>query len=116
VDVLHDRNPLYVQLSDGSLRNGFTIKLVNKLHETRNFRLGLQGLEHGELTIVGTHDKDAPIAVGPDNLRALKVFVTVPAKERDDLKGASTPFRFVITDQDGHPTYHATMFQGSAHD
>src|SRR5262249_9207437 len=30
VSVLHDRNPVYVQLSDGGLHNGYTIKLLNK--------------------------------------------------------------------------------------
>ena len=34
VSILHDRNPIYVQLSDGGLRNGYTIKLLNKLYET----------------------------------------------------------------------------------
>ena len=29
VNVLHDRNPIYVKLSDGGLRNGYTIKLLN---------------------------------------------------------------------------------------
>jgi cytochrome c oxidase accessory protein FixG len=114
VDVLHDRNPLYVQLSNGGLRNGFTIKFVNKMHETRSFRLAVDGLEQAELSIVGSHVSDAPIAVDPDNLRALKVFVTVPAAARGALKGSSTPFRFVITDQDGGQTYHTTMFQGPA--
>ncbi|MBV8535675.1 MAG: cytochrome c oxidase accessory protein CcoG, partial [Alphaproteobacteria bacterium] len=28
--VLHDRAPLFVMLSDGSIRNGYTIKIVNK--------------------------------------------------------------------------------------
>jgi hypothetical protein len=53
----------------------------------------------------------------PDNLRALKVLVTVPADERDELKGAATPFRFAITDvNDGTTTYHETMFRGPAHE
>ena len=30
VNVLHDRNPLYVRLSDGGLRNGYTVKILNK--------------------------------------------------------------------------------------
>ena len=32
VSVLHDRNPLYVQLSDGGLRNGYTVKVLNKTY------------------------------------------------------------------------------------
>ncbi len=30
INVLHDRNPLFVTLSDGSIRNGYTIKILNK--------------------------------------------------------------------------------------
>ena len=38
ISVLHDRNLVFVQLSDGSLRNGFTVKILNKMHEARTFR------------------------------------------------------------------------------
>ena len=30
ISVIHDRNPMYVRLSDGALRNGYTIRIVNK--------------------------------------------------------------------------------------
>ena len=30
VNVLHDRNPLAVTLSDGSIRNAYTVRLLNK--------------------------------------------------------------------------------------
>ena len=40
VSVLHDRNPIYVKLSDGGLRNGYTVKLLNKLYEPRSFSSG----------------------------------------------------------------------------
>ncbi len=35
VNVLRDRNPLFVKLSDGGVRNGYTLKILNKLHEPR---------------------------------------------------------------------------------
>ena len=35
VNVLHDRNPVVVQLSDGSIRNGYTIKVLNMKPEPR---------------------------------------------------------------------------------
>ncbi|HEY8277593.1 MAG TPA: FixG Ig-like domain-containing protein [Methyloceanibacter sp.] len=53
VSVLHDRNPVYVQLSDGGLRNGYTVKILNKMHEARTFRLRAEDLEHAEVSIVG---------------------------------------------------------------
>ena len=30
MNVLHDRNPLFVRLSDGSLRNAYTVRILNK--------------------------------------------------------------------------------------
>ena len=44
VSVLHDRNPLYVKLSDGGLRNGYTVKILNKVYQPRAFKLGVSGL------------------------------------------------------------------------
>ena len=44
VSVLHDRNPLYVKLSDGGVRNGYTIKILNKHYVPRAFKLGVDGL------------------------------------------------------------------------
>ena len=38
INVLHDRQPLFVQLTDGGLRNGYTVKILNKLHEKRTFQ------------------------------------------------------------------------------
>ena len=44
INVLHDRNPPYVLLSDGGIRNGYTVKILNKLHEPREFSLEVRGL------------------------------------------------------------------------
>ncbi len=43
--ILHDRNPLYVQLSSGEIRNGYIVKILNKTHEHRTYTLTLDGLE-----------------------------------------------------------------------
>ena len=37
VNVLHDRNPLYVELRDGSLRNGYDVKILNMTPAPREF-------------------------------------------------------------------------------
>ena len=44
INVLHDRNPPYVLLSDGGIRNGYTVKILNKLHEPHEFTLEVRGL------------------------------------------------------------------------
>jgi cytochrome c oxidase accessory protein FixG len=112
VSILHDRNPLYVQLSHGGVRNGFTVKIVNKLHATRSFRLSTEGLAGAKLSIVGLNGEPR-IDVVPDDLRALRVLVTLPAGQHEKLEEGAVPFRFVVTDADnGDVIYHDASFRG----
>ena len=38
VNILPDRNPLFVTMSDGSIRNGYTIRVMNKEHARKGLR------------------------------------------------------------------------------
>jgi polyferredoxin len=80
VNVLHDRNPLAVTLSDGSVRNGYTLRLLNKNGEARTFRLHVEGLNGAHLQVVGAmDDSDRPtMVVGPDQTLELRALITTP--------------------------------------
>jgi cytochrome c oxidase accessory protein FixG len=80
VNVLHDRNPLAVALSEGSVRNGYTVRLLNKNGEARSFRLHVEGLNGAQLKIAGATDQsDEPtVAVGPDQTLELRATITTP--------------------------------------
>jgi len=96
VNVLRDRNPLFVHLSDGSIRNGYTLKIINKEHDTRRFRLSVAGAAGATLDVVGVSDGGEPVlTVEPDRLASFRVYVTLPAK---DLEGSSLPIDFVVED------------------
>ena len=111
VNVLRDRNPLYVTLSDGDLRNGYTIKILNKQHDERRFRIVADGLAGATLSGVGLGEgAELEVAVKPDRLRAIKVFVTAPA---DRVTGGSQPLTFMVEDQDGpERASYRTTFRG----
>jgi polyferredoxin len=114
VSVLHDRNPIYVKLSDGGVRNGYTIKLLNKLYEPGSYRIGVAGLPGATLSIVG-HDRetDPVVTVPPDDLQSLRLYVTLDKKAVAALPGAATEFSFVISDVANHTTAeHGATFQG----
>jgi cytochrome c oxidase accessory protein FixG len=114
INVLHDRNPAAVLLSDGSVRNGYTVKILNKLHEPRDFTLATRGLARATLAVVGLK-ADAQFRVDTDDLRELRVFVTVPAAELGTLPDASTPFALIVRDvASGQATARATGFQRPA--
>jgi cytochrome c oxidase accessory protein FixG len=106
VTIIHDRNPIFVQLSDGSLRNGYTMHVLNKAHETRLFELTMVGLPGADLTLIGeTLASDNPlIMIGPDQVRELRVLVTTHEKLR---AGASLPVTFVLSDTKDGRTFSA---------
>ncbi|MCK9916542.1 cytochrome c oxidase accessory protein CcoG [Microbacteriaceae bacterium K1510] len=97
INVIHDRNPMYVRLSDGSLRNGFTIRIVNKQRQAREFSLAVDGLTAGSIAYVGVTarpDGRMLIDVGPDQTREVRILVT----DRDPKPAQSTRVIFRLTD------------------
>ncbi len=109
LEVLRDRNPLYVTLSNGDIRNGYTIKIINKRHAPRSVALAVEGLAGTRVAVIGGDDV-SDIKLAPDALRSVRVFVTAP---RRDLTGASAPLAFVATDkEDGTATRATTSFRG----
>ena len=98
VNVLRERNPSFVLLSDGAIRNGYTVKILNKLHEPREFTLLAIGLPGARLSVVGIEGSDVRIKVPTDALRELRVYISVPAAEVSRLDRASTPFTIAVRD------------------
>lgn len=49
MDIIRDRNPNFVRLSDGSVRNGYTVKLMNHAPVARTFQLEVSGMPVQEL-------------------------------------------------------------------
>jgi cytochrome c oxidase accessory protein FixG len=96
ISVIEDRNPLFVRLSDGGIRNGYTLKILNKTHEPHRFVVGVDGIAASKMSVVGFEGGELP--VDADGLRAVKIYVTVPRAVRPGLGGGSTPLRFVVTD------------------
>src|SRR3546814_19204818 len=47
--VQHDRSPLYVQLSDGHIRNSYTLKLRNMETRPRRVEVAMTGLSDAKL-------------------------------------------------------------------
>ena len=111
VNVLRDRNPLFVKLSDGSIRNGYTVKILNKAHEERRFTLAVEGLNAPEITAVGWEEGEAiEIMVGPDRLKSVKVFVAAPSGE---ITSGSLPVTLVLESVDGEALHRSdTVFRG----
>ncbi|HIP77215.1 MAG TPA: cytochrome c oxidase accessory protein CcoG, partial [Kiloniellaceae bacterium] len=109
LSILRDRNPLFVALSDGSIRNGYTVKIINKQHQERVFGLELVGLPGAALTVVGAGADPGALAVGPDSLASFRVFATAP---RDSVTDGAVDVTFRIVDQAGGTASNNTVFRG----
>lgn len=81
ISALHDRNPLFVRLADGAIRNAYTIRVTNKALDARPFRLEVLGLNAPKFEVIGVPQTGANstlIEAGPDQTRELRVLVTLP--------------------------------------
>jgi polyferredoxin len=98
LSVIHDRNPIFVRLSDGALRNAYTVRILNKSLEPRRFALTATGLSDALVEVVGETavGSGGPIVeVGPDQTREFRVLVT----SYEHLPpAAAMPMTFSITD------------------
>jgi cytochrome c oxidase accessory protein FixG len=98
INVLHDRNPVAVKLSDGSIRNAYTVRLLNKRGFDRVIAIDIDGPNNAVLHVVGVDSvtPDRPmIILGRDQTTELRLLVTAPS-ERNPEK--SIPVRFRVTD------------------
>jgi len=112
INVLRDRNPPFVRLSDGGIRNGYTVKILNKLHEPHTYTLRPDGIPGATMRIVGYEGQAEPrITVPTDTLRELRVFITIPPPSLAALKGSSSDMSIVVRDvESGSEKRRATNF------
>ncbi len=108
VNVLHERNPLFVQLADGGVRNDYTVRLLNKGAE-RSFAIEVSGLPGASVRIAGIERKPdgrLVVEVGQDQTREVRLSVQAgPAQ----LPKKAVDVEIGITDV-------ATGQKASAHD
>jgi cytochrome c oxidase accessory protein FixG len=109
LNVLRDRNPTFVRVSDG-VRNAYTLKMMNRAPKERQLLLNIDAPKGFTVKIVGIEDAHlpVPVLVPQDRLRTLRVLVTVPDAS---LKDESLPITFTISDPQTKESYtHASVF------
>lgn len=114
VNVVAERNPLYVTLSDGSIRNTYTVRILNKTYDTRTYTVKIEGLNDARLVVAGHEaDPEPKISVAPDDLAPVKTFVSVPSAVAQSLDRGRGALTFIVRDtSDGTETRRTTNFRG----
>jgi cytochrome c oxidase accessory protein FixG len=97
LSVLHDRNPIYVTLADGSIRNGYTLRILNKRPVERTFTVSVEGLRGARLEVAGATAEggNAAVTVAPDATHEIRTLVFAPPGEKLEK---SIPLTFRIVD------------------
>ena len=99
LSVAPDRNPPYMLLSDGSVRNAYTVKLRNMSTQPRRMEVALDGLPGAKMWTDTTSRAEAASRIGvtvpADSTQTVRAYVVAPAstKARD--------FAFTLAALDG---------------
>jgi len=109
LSILKDRTPPFVRLSDGSIRNGYTLKIMNKTSAEREYIVRLQSANRLTLAAVGAQPENNAfkLLIAGDDMRAVRVFVTAPP-----ALAAVAPSRltFAISEKSGASASAAAAF------
>ena len=107
--VLHERQPLFVMQSDGSVQNKYELKILNKTDKDMQVAVSVTG--QTALTVIGA---DKPFDVPADQVAAYTIFLRIAS---DQLTAERTPVIIKVTDT-MHPEFAAeytSMFFGPGH-
>lgn len=87
--VVHERQPLFVKLSDGSIQNKYTLKLLNKTKQPLVINYSIQGLDGATL-----HGLSGELTIEPGKVIPVTALVRVPV---DKLSKDIMPIVFTGT-------------------
>ncbi|HLY54581.1 MAG TPA: cytochrome c oxidase accessory protein CcoG [Stellaceae bacterium] len=111
LSVQRDRAPLFVRLEDGTIRNGYTLSLINKRPTAEALQLRLEGLDGAELSLPASTNAHGPVLDLPakaDTVTDVRVLVHGPASVR-----GRTGVTFMLRDPaTGEETEYRSAFIG----
>ena len=111
LSVAADRNPPFMLMSDGSLRNSFTLKLRNMESRPRDMEISLEGLPGGVFWTDAMDRSDAAreqiVSVPADQVLSVRAYVVAPANTQKQ----SFQFGLVSLDQQRESDVVETRFE-----
>jgi polyferredoxin len=107
INVIHDRSPLFVTMSDGSIRNGYNIKILNKTHDDKSYSLKIEGIDLSDITIQSAGETSSKeLNVFANSVGHFRVFLTAhkQKKKRKEIE-------FELIDNETHnEAEHESLF------
>ena len=85
ISVARERNPEFVQLSGGAVRNAFTVNLRNMQDRPRALRITAENMRGAALysdeMASGAAQRELAVTVPADSMRRVRLYVVVPAEQ-----------------------------------
>ena len=104
------RNPTYVTLSSGEIRNIYEVRLRNMKNDASRFKFSVKGDPTLVITLEGT--PYTSVEVAPDEMRLQRVYVTAPQNSAP-ARAESTDIRIWVEDTgSGTRDFKDTVFNG----
>jgi cytochrome c oxidase accessory protein FixG len=96
--IFQERNPLFITLSDGSIRNVYNLKIINKNHQSKKFSLAISKPIFAEIKISNHDEKN--LTIPAETALDLKVFVTIPAQKINEISEDQLLIAMILEDLD----------------
>ena len=110
--ALRDRNPTFVRLHDGAIRNAYTLKIANRGFEAAPVEIRFAGVPGAHLRMPGAEPSETLHVVAPPNqVEAVRVFVTASP---ESLKATSVPATFEVTSAKATAKTRTVFLSGAA--
>ena len=106
------RNPTFVTLSDGSIRNTYTLRLRNKLGEDRVFRLSLNSDTPLDLSLEGADPGKFTVPVPADSTLQQRIYITTAPGSDAAIQKRSSLRLWVEDAKANERAYSDTTFDG----
>ncbi len=113
LNVIRHRKPVYVTLSDGGIRNNFTVRVLNMTPSHQDFSLTLEGLPGSTISVAAVSARDADgapvLSVESGEVVPFNVYVR---QARESLQKGPTKVTFVLRARDptGGEDRYETVF------
>jgi polyferredoxin len=111
ISVRQERNPLWVQLSGGEIRNAYTVNVRNMEARPRQMTLAVEGLPGARMWTEEQRREGAgdslQIAVEPDQVRRVRLYVSAPGTARREIA-----LTIRADDAEGGSDRETTTFEG----
>lgn len=108
VNILKDRAPFYVTLSNGQIQNAYTLRILNKSNETRDYYIDVDAANHPNFQLIGQSDNHIHLESGKVASLRLLVRGDMPETTKGTL-----PLKITLRDPGQHPLkVEQTVFNG----